>query len=103
MRNVLIFLCPHLGKVRGLARLVLSDLVHRVLGALLGLAEGSPLLRYVHHLTRFKRQHRRRGSAQRTLGVRQLLEFKGQMSQHISSRALRTPCRRRSYRITVTR
>lgn len=40
----------HLGEVRGLSRLVLGDLVHRVLAALLALAVGPPLLRNVHHL-----------------------------------------------------
>lgn len=40
----------YLGEVGGLASLVLGDLVHRVLGALLALAEGAPLLGYVHHL-----------------------------------------------------
>lgn len=41
----------YLGEVGGLASLVLGDLVHRMLGALLALAEGAPLLRYVHHLS----------------------------------------------------
>lgn len=40
----------HLGEVGGLARLVLGDLVHRVLGALLALAVGPPFLGNVHHL-----------------------------------------------------
>lgn len=40
----------HLCEVGGLARFVLGDFVHRVFGALLALAEGSPLLRYVNHL-----------------------------------------------------
>lgn len=40
----------YLGEVGGLARLVLGDLVHRVLAALLALAVGPPLLGNVHHL-----------------------------------------------------
>jgi hypothetical protein len=40
----------HLGEVRCLAGLVLCDLVHCVLCALLRLAESLPLLWYVHHL-----------------------------------------------------
>lgn len=43
-------ICVHLGEVGGLAGLVLGDLVHRVLGALLALAVGPPLLGNVHHL-----------------------------------------------------
>lgn len=41
----------YLSEVGGLASLVLGDLVHRVLGALLGLAVGPPLFRDVHHLS----------------------------------------------------
>lgn len=50
LRNYGTRVIPHLREVGGLARLVLGDLVHRVLGALLGLAVGPPLLRDVHHL-----------------------------------------------------
>lgn len=40
----------YLSEVGGLARLILGDLVHRVLGALLTLAVSPPLLGYVDHL-----------------------------------------------------
>ena len=41
----------YLSEVGGLARLVLGDLVHSMLGALFRLAVGPPLLRDVHHLS----------------------------------------------------
>lgn len=41
----------YLSEVGGLASLVLGDLVHRVLGAPLGLAVGPPLFGDVHHLS----------------------------------------------------
>ena len=40
----------YLSKVRGLAGLVLRDLVHGVLAALLSLAESPSLLRHVDHV-----------------------------------------------------
>ena len=45
-----------LRKPRRLAGLILCDLVHGVLVALRGIAEGSLLLRYVHHLQVVRRQ-----------------------------------------------